>query len=350
MTRDEAYRALSDLVGKGFTAVSAVVGDRPFVFKTVNEKEYRLIQMAAGPGSDKYSERFGSFFLAYSTLMVDGVLVLKDREGRIGALKDMYDALPKKVHDAAMEELGKARTAAYEAVSFLEGYTYTAGSRAAWRILGGRLPCEEAFTGVPGTGFIGLNSVQENWSYINRMLDQEESRHDNFSLAILVASSNNPKGAKTMRARHDASLEEAEGRRRKLAEAGKREDISKLWHPEGWAAPTDTAETLVAELNRQMEGKKDRHDLFIEKYMDDLKNAAALEAKKVEDRIREARDSGRPDFEGMQRPLTPAEAEELMRRGRIGSNEIRVKDEEHAGRADRDKFLSHLGSRILTGK
>ena len=33
---------------------------------------------------------------------------------------------------------------------------------------------------------------------------------------------------------------------------------------EGWSAPVDTVEDLVAELNRQMSGYKDKHDRYIE--------------------------------------------------------------------------------------
>ena len=41
----------------------------------------------------------------------------------------------------------------------------------------------------------------------------------------------------------------------------------KNWLDQGWSLPVDTAEELVAELERQMQGYKDRHDKFIDAYL-----------------------------------------------------------------------------------
>jgi len=47
-------------------------------------------------------------------------------------------------------------------------------------------------------------------------------------------------------------------------------DANAGWRPEGWATPVGTAEELLVELERQMAGQKDKHDLFIEGYLKSL--------------------------------------------------------------------------------
>ena len=41
------------------------------------------------------------------------------------------------------------------------------------------------------------------------------------------------------------------------------------WSEENWSVPVDTTEELLAELDRQMAGLKDKHDRFIDAYMED---------------------------------------------------------------------------------
>lgn len=349
MTRDDAYAALADMVFRGFVTTSMHVGGVSVIFKTINEKEFRLIQMASGLRSTAWYEKvFGLYYLAYSTLMVDGQLVLKDRP--IKKLMKMYGKFPGRAYDRVLAEMGVLRTVASEATPFLEGFSYTPGARMAWESMGDRMPCEEPFTGISGTSCIGLNSVQENWSYINRLLDEEKRRNEEFSTAVLIASSNNPKGAKSMRAKQDAAMEEAEERRKKLAIAGHSDaEKSRVWSDDGWAVPVDTAESLVAELNRQMAGQKDRHDLFIENYLKGLSDSAAAEAAKVEERLAELRKRDVPEFQSSQRSLSPKEMEELMKRKASTQGSV-LDPEEHVGIADKQKFLSKIGSRVLTGK
>jgi len=40
-----------------------------------------------------------------------------------------------------------------------------------------------------------------------------------------------------------------------------------LWSPNGWSVPVNTAVELVAELERQLAGFTDKHDIFIEEFI-----------------------------------------------------------------------------------
>lgn len=345
MTRDEAYQVLADLIQKGFLAQAVTIGDHRLIFKTINEREYQLIRMFAGGDGNLFNQ----YFLAYSLLMLDGRYVLHNREDRIYEYKDMFTQFPKVIYARILEELSKIRTQAFDAMKYLEGYTYTRSSRYSWKTMYGKTPISEEYTGIPGSSKIGLNVHQESWIYINRSMDEEEQYNHRFSMAILVASASNPKGSKQIRSKHEAAVNDAEEKRRKLAIAGYI-DTKKKWTSEGWAAPVDTAEELLAELDRQMRGEKDRHDIFMENYLRSLRENAEARVQAAKQRIEEARKKNEdmPDLDGSVRVLSPKEAEQMLSRNR--GTLVKVHGEGEVTGEDRERFLKKIGNKILTGK
>jgi len=320
------------------------------VFKTINEKEFHLIRVHAGISSGKdYTAEFNLYYMVYSLLMLDGQFVLKNRNPK--ELRDLFAILPNQVCKAIFSELEKIRDEAFEAVRFLEGYAYTMTSRYKWRTLSNGLPNQEAFTGVPGSDILGLNVHQENWIHINRTLDDEDDYNRQFSMALLVASATNPKGSKTIRARHDSVMKDAEDRRERLATTGGVEEAKREWKPDGWAAPVDTREELLAELDRQMHGVKDKHDIFMENYLKRMRDGAESKARQAREKMEEARKAygdKLPDFDGSQRALTPEETKQLYQRKR--GTITRMKSEEDIGPEHTEKILSKIGGRILTSR
>jgi hypothetical protein len=348
MYKDEAYRNLSDLIFRGFLTIDATLGDKKVILKTVNDKEFKMIKYHSGSENSKnYLLLFNMYFLAYSTFMIDGKNVLMNREENIYDLKEFFSGIPYKLYEKIVSETVVIRDKAYDATKFLEGFTYTDSSRWSWKTMGKEYPCNTQITGIPGTFLLGINSHQENWVYINRAIDNEEEYNREFDLAILIASASNAKGAKQIRGRHDGSMQNSEDRRKKLAQVGYI-DTDK-WSQEGWAAPVDTAEELVAELNRQMAGMKDKHDVFMEDYLKSMKDNAELQAKQAEERLKKYRESGdMAMITGSQRILTPKEAENLMRVKKPYT--ISVKDESQADVESQERYISKIGSKVLTGK
>jgi hypothetical protein len=189
-----------------------------------------------------------------------------------------------------------------------------------------------------------MNIFQEHWIQINKSMDIEEQANRDFYLSLMVASASNPKGARGIRNQHETQAHSIEERRNKLAKVGFID--TKAWSEEGWAAPVDTAEELVAELERQMAGKKDRHDIFMEKYMEKLREEAERRAKDAEDRIKKARESYDNVFiQGDQRALTPEESLQLMTKR--APTIVQVRDEE-VNPEDAGKFYKKIGKRVLT--
>jgi hypothetical protein len=229
----------------------------------------------------------------------------------------------------------------------MEGFCYTSESRKKWKALRGLSPCSEEVTGIQGTSYIGLNIFQEDWMYLNRVLDEEEDYNREFSSALFIASASNPKGAKHTRNQHDSHIKNIEDRRKKLAETGYI-DV-KNWSDSGWAAPVDTAEELVAELDRQMKGMKDRHDRFIEEHLKRIKEGAERKTREAEERIRASkRDYDMPPLTVTQRPLTAEETARLVYKKAPTS--VVVPSEEYADQETQGKFLRKIGSKVLTAR
>jgi hypothetical protein len=353
MTRDEAYQSLSDLIFKGFLTMGIELAGKLFVFKTVNEKEFDLVKLHAGITSNPdYALRFNINYLIHSLLMVDGENVLKTRGVSNRKLYSFFEGIPDVLYRKIITQLGVLRQTSFDAMKFVEGFSYTDFSRRLWKICG-NTPTRDELTGIPGTGLMGLNIHQESWILINKMLDEEEIYNRHLSLAILVASASNPKGIRKVRAQHDASAQKTEERRTQLAQDGTPE--KKLdWHAEGWAAPVDTAEELVAELERQMTGHKDRHDVFMEDHMEELKKEAEEQVQQTKQKIEESHqrwiEQGLPDsgIAGSHRVLSPEEAEKLVQMP--SNNLVIVASDKASDESEHERILTKIGTRVITSK
>lgn len=338
---------LSDLVFKGFLAYETKMGGHRFVFKTINENEFNFIRALSGdPDDDLARITFNLYLLVHSTLSVDGIWLLGRDLDRQSDLFLLYQGLPWQICNELIKKTNSIRTDSYEALNFLEGFSYTDESRRMWKVLGGKDPTSESFTGVYGTSRMGLNYHQQNWSYINRVMDQEEEYNNQFSFSILIASASNPKGVRQIRNKHESTLKNISDRRKKLAQEGRIDKRS--WSEEGWAASTDTVEELVSELERQMTGKKDRHDKYIENYLKKMKERAQERAMEAEERIRKAREGMEDSFiSGKQEVVSPEDmVKVLQRRG----NTISAQDEDTAKSEDKDRFIKKVSGRVLTSR
>jgi len=347
MNRQEAYTNLADLIFKGFLTAEMLIANQSLILKTVNEKEYDLIKMYTGsPTAKNYQAKFNIYFLIFSLFVLENQNILYEREKKISELYDFFLKLPEVIFRKMIEELNKIRATEYEVLKYIEGFSYTNISRNAWRALHGNLPTCSEFTGIPGTSEMGLNVHQESWIVINQALDVEEDYNRQFSLALMISSASNPKGSRHLRSQHDSVSKSSEDRRQRLAKEGYI-DVKK-WSPEGWAAPVDTVEELVAELDRQMTGQKDKHDLFIENYLKNIRDQAEKKTREAEERIKRAQE-GRDSvlIDGYQKVLTPEETSQLFIKKQPTTTMVEA--EEVTTLEDKNKFYKKIGAKVLTG-
>jgi len=345
--RDEAYSLLNDLLFKGFLTVGADLGGSYFIFKTINENELIRIKACSGLRENKHITKFVGYLLSFSVLSIDGKEIFSNRDTLLPDLFQFFCGLPRSLFYSINDHLSDIRDQAFDSISFLEGFTYTKHSRRMWKIVKDSNPNAVEITGIPGTNLLGLNAHQQSWVYINRSLDEEEDYNNRYSMALLIASASNYKGVRTLRSRFDASVKSTEEHRKRLAVLGKTE--GRAWTPEGWAAPVDTVQELVAELDRQMHGVKDKHDVFIENYLAKMREKAEHRAREVEEKIKKAREGREESLITItQKALTPEETVELMKKRR--SNTVKVRDEDTATPQDKDRFLRKISNRMITAR
>jgi hypothetical protein len=351
MLKDDAYKIVSDMVEKGFITVGVNLSGISFVFKTINDEEYKLIKLHSGIQTDGHGLKFNTFFLAFSVLLVDGENVLSDRSKHIKILYDFFSRIPLSLHTKIIFELEALKEDIIGATKFLEGFCYTGHSRILWKERK-TSPNRDEFTGIKGTESLGMNFCQGFWVRLNRTLDEEDAYNEQFSFASLIASASNPKGTRILKSKHDGTLQAIEGKRKKLAREGSIPD-KPIWTPEGWAAPVDTAEELVAELERQMRGYKDKHDLFIENYIRQLQEREARIKAEKEKKQAEYRERTKDEalITGSQRALTPQETKEMLEKSRVKPNNLMIlPSEEIADPQQRDRYFRKIGSKVLTGR
>jgi len=349
MTRDEAYSILYNLIFRGFLVGEMEIGKSLFVFKTITEREFNLIKACCGSqNNSSYLQRFNMNFMAHSVFAVDGENILADRVSKFPDLKSFFAKIPWSMFKGIMGELETMRNDSFNILKYMEGFCYTSLSRRMWQSLHGMAPNSEGFTGIPGTSQIGVNVHQESWMYVNRMIDNQDQYDREFSLSLFVASASNPKGARRTRNQHDSHMKRTEEHRHKLAREGFID--TRNWSESNWAAPVDTAEELVAELDRQMKGMKDRHDLFIEQHIKKVREEAERRTKEAEDRIRRAKEAynDEPDLTVSQRPMTAEEVAKMYSKKPRTTRPVML--EESVTGENRSRILKKIGTRVLTAR
>jgi hypothetical protein len=346
MLRDEAYHILSDLIYKGFLFMRVNLAGKLLIFKTINDKELSLIKLRSGfLKAPDYDNRYNLNYSVYSLFMLDDESVFEKREERFEELCSFFKGIPAVLYKSLLKELMTLRDIEQNAYEFIEGFCYTDQSRRMWKILGDKLPNQEQSSGIRGTDKVGLNIYQNYWIDINKIMDEEDSYNREFSLTLFAVSASNSKGAKKNRAHHDAHIQALHEHRKKIAKEGIIKETD--WSDSGWAVKTDTAEALIAELERQMHGIKDKHDNFVENYLDNLKNESERQAKEVQDRFEAASRSheGEPMIMSSQRALTPQEAADMMA-GKSSNNLVMLPSEDTVSPEEAGRYFKKIGSRV----
>ena len=343
MIVDDAYRLLEKIITSGFLTVGVNLKGTYIVLKNISDKE--LINIGYYSRPNTYSNFL--YKLCFSTFCIDGENVLFNREVKLDDLKEFYNGIPSISIPYIAKVLKELNDKYLKSIDFLEGFCYTRRSRYIWNLWN----VKENINGIAGSENLGLNYVQENWIAINKNIDKEESYEKDFNLSILVASSMNPKGAKSISVKYDARKEELQQLRDDIAKYGydkKRiEDQEK--DKNAWTAPIKGRDDLVRELHKQMRGEKDKHDLYIERWMERQKEKAeeAKEAVKLKQQVFREK-LHEIDLTQMEasRPVTVEELERIQRERRSQpKNGSLIKDYNKAQNSDR--FIKKISARII---
>jgi len=277
----EAYENIERIITYGFLSVRISINGHDLLIKNISDKEYYQMSMLC---SNKDKSKINFFSIAYSTVFIDGINLLENRDEYFSYILEFYRRLPGLFVLKIIEAICELNQAYIDSIEYLEGFSYSTKSRYLWSVLD---PYNRSsFVGIRGLDIIGINSVTENWITINKRLDEEQIYSKDFNLTLLIVGASNYKSAKTLSKNFETHTNELKELRddickygfdrKRIEENNKKREI--------WTAPLVSREDLVRELSRQMTGKKDRHDLYIDKWMEDQKKRAEAAKKSVEDR------------------------------------------------------------------
>jgi hypothetical protein len=195
-----------------------------------------------------------------------------------------------------------------------------------------------------------MNSVQENWTIINKRLDDEDAYGRDLNFALLVASSMNPKGTKVISRNYDFHRKELEELREDIAKYGyDRKRVEEQKKEALWTAPIKSREDLVRELYRQMSGKKDKHDLFIEAWIKQQRDAAERAKEQAEARQQEFRAKIKDiDLSAVEdsKPISTSDLNKILAQ-RKSEMSVSAPMVVHDEREEKDRYIRKMSSTII---
>lgn len=278
----EVYKDVEPLLFRGFLHVAAEINGVPFVFKSLNHHEFsQLRYQIAEDSSWKTVQKFHALFLAYGVFMVDGINVLVDREDHLARLSQFFAELESGSSSKVIRHLSEINRKANRAMVLTEAFSLELTSRLRWAQLRGLDITSAAVTGLQGTQNLGLNWGQLTWRAANHYEDQRDTSEREWENAKFVASAMAGKGmsrvhSQDKRRREKEREERIERRDRILRFALLGESMDTSGNKTGAIQVARTVEELQTQLERDLNGEKDWHDLVVE----------AQERKVAEDRER----------------------------------------------------------------
>lgn len=341
MDAEEAYGIIERIVVNGFLTAEFRAQGSYFVMKNMTDREADTLGMFRDPGKPVEDV---TCKLSFCTFAVDGQNFIEARSESIPGLMEFWRQAPVSLVSSATDAVRGINDRYIEVLKYLEGFCYTDRSRYLWRVYK-----EGGLFSIPGVLSSGMNAVQENWSLVNRELDAEEEYHKQFNLSLMVASSFNAKGAKVIAQNYETSRTELEELRKEIAKWGyDRKRVEEEKRQAEWTAPVRSREDLVRELYRQMRGEKDKHDLFIEKWMQMQKDRASQAKSNAEERARLWREKSQMPETGMDaeesRRATP---EEVAALSAAPSSFASKYMSAYEGFQKDDRFLRKIGARVI---
>lgn len=326
----EVYRDVEPLIFRGFLTVSAEINGVHFVFKSLNQHEMELLKFLYPTG--RTGTKFWSDFLAYGVFMVDGVNVLPERDKFLGKISATFSELPNDIRSKVIWHLSEVNRRAANAVTLTECYVLEKYSRYRWYQLHGLDLTSTSVTGIQGTSTLGLNWGQLIWRAVNRIEDMNMVQEQEWEHAKFVGSCMAGKGITRV------YQQDNDRRKREKEEEIARKDriIRKVLLGEDTSLGTQTAgavkivartvEELTAQLERDLRGEKDFHDLVVEQYENRLREGYNRRQAQLEDlaRVRDEEFGGKEllggsDMTGM--TLEQVQKHMAERNSRKGSTE-----------------------------
>lgn len=308
----EVYKDVEPLLFRGFLWQSAMINDTHFVFKSLNHHEFDQLSMLemGVPASKAAQQRLYSRLMAYGVVMVDGINILPNREQHIPNLMEMFEKLGKTAREKVIFHLSEINRRASRAVILCEAYAMESISRLRWSQTKELDLTSTAVTGLLGTERLGMNWGQLTWRALNYFEDSKDNSEKDWENAKFVASAMAGKGMSKVHS------QDRQRRKREMEERGQRKDKILRFAVLGEPIDRDTkrqvihvartVEELATQLERDIKGEKDWHDMVVDQYtqqMLDRRQAALTKIREFQaasdEKYGDKALVGQTDFSGM---------------------------------------------------
>lgn len=267
----QILKDVEPMLFRGFLHVSVEINGVSFVLKSLNHHEFELLQLLVDPSDQRGVRRFYNHFLAYGVLMVDGVNILPDRDQYIPEIVNLFSSLDERVRRRIIRHMSEVNRRASRAVVLTEVYSLETTSRLRWSQHHKVDLTSPAVTGFAGTQNLGMNWAQLTWRAVNYYEDQREVIEREWENAKFIAGAFagskglSPINSQDKQRREREQSERSSRRDRILRSVVMGEDVSQEGAKKG--APMKAARTveeLADQLEKDLRGEKDWHDLVIE--------------------------------------------------------------------------------------
>ena len=310
----EAFKDLEDLLYQGFVVSPVTVGGVSVIMKSLSPAEVKLATYMAQTISEVNAVEFRVHLIAASIFILDGQVILSNRQESLPEVKQVIRELPEQVTAAFLRRISHLTDRSNHCLSQVEGYTYHPSARQRWLSYSGVHLNSQMITGIPGTEGLGMNYSQLLWSALNRLEDHRLAHESEWENAKYVASAWNSKGVSQTDQKDKARRRHLEDERKKLYQEAsgeiQREDDGTV------KVAAETTEQLIEQLNRTMTGEKDIHDLVVEKHEQMVRDEHENKLQQYQDWRDKQEDFNGFVEQNIERGITPGEVSSRTRAAR----------------------------------
>jgi hypothetical protein len=279
--RSVLYQDILSLISPGFLSYQETIGDIVFSFRTLYPSDMETLRLRT---QDQPLEVWKTWVVATSLFMINGSFLLEDvpknSEIVYGFLESFPSPLVNRFYYICLSLFRRLQ----EAIEGVNLYSLEDSSRVSWKVMGSDLK-----NYFPYVSKLGFNTIQNIWSIYNRAEDAQDQFRNQWEGFKLVARTNAPKAIESLSSREIHVEEEQKKEKQKKLDLYfyyKLGHISKEVYESDSVYTLNKIKTLTdlqEEYQNWISGKKDEHDLAVDKVKEHVLQGVKDREKKREE-------------------------------------------------------------------
>jgi hypothetical protein len=268
MYKANATEDLKEILTTGFLKCKTLIGDTPIILKSITPFEREAIEDRSWSKSDSERHLAAVLTLCYGVYMLDGVNLLPYRDDVIQELKSRFLAVPEKTLEGVGVVIWWLNNRLRETTTEIEDFVDTPESSYLWEIF-------QHSNKIDGMDKVGLSIPTQYWVVAMTAKEQNKWIDAAHDIGIMVGSFFSPKAAKQLYQSKQAKEDNRQEERKLVRELKAREK-----GPQQLTKPITTNEDLMEQLQNQVAGVRDEHDITVEKWEQETWNKMVSERER----------------------------------------------------------------------